>query len=148
MKWVLATWPQDPFWKGSWSTFMEKYKGVQGYLAQVYWNGNVVSLKKFSSLSTIGAVSDDNWVKLTTFPSQCYRDMAGCQQVSVDAYLSEHGVYWPGCLLHMPLEKVNFEIKSLCNMMRDCSLTNAGRNSLHWSLEQMATILQMKFSKF
>ena len=46
----------------------------------IHWNGNVVTLMKFSSLAalevailtTFSAASDENFIKMMTFPVQCY----------------------------------------------------------------------------
>ena len=49
----------------------------------IHWNGNVVLLMKLSSLAalevviltTSGAASDENFIKMTTFSSQCYSSL-------------------------------------------------------------------------
>ena len=49
----------------------------------VHWNGNVIILTKFSSLAalkvviltTFGAASDENFIKMMTFSFQWYRDV-------------------------------------------------------------------------
>ena len=50
--------------------------------SQIHWNENVVILMKSSSLAalkvviltTIGAASDEDFIKMTTFSFQCYLD--------------------------------------------------------------------------
>ena len=52
---------------------------IYGHVVQMHWNGNVFILMKFSSLAalkvvkmtTSSAASDENFVKMTTFPFQC-----------------------------------------------------------------------------
>ena len=49
------------------------------YVIDLHWNGNVVILTKFSSvaalevviLTTFSAASDENFIKMKTFPFQC-----------------------------------------------------------------------------
>ena len=81
----LSSWPSDrgniPSSQSS-STLVPRHRYCAKKLIQYHWNGNVVILMKFSSmaalkvviLTTFSAANDEDFVKMTTFSCQWYKN--------------------------------------------------------------------------